>query len=469
MDRYSRTVRVRFEGGNLNKKLPAILGLVLVLIGAFVGVLFINQDTGFLPRAAPEYIPQNVRITNPTDSSFTISWVTQEPAVGFIKLGLDSDNLDTTIVDIRDQLTGSSSQFRTHLVTVSGLEASTIYYFRLGSQDNKLYDNDGAAYTHQTGPTLTGNPPSDTAYGTILTPAQTPASGALVYISLENTAPLASIVREDGSWAVNLSQARTANLQNFADYDSQTSMIQILVQDAVASQTLVTTTAGNDQPVPDIVIGSPQDHSGGSNSNPPDSSPAQISKFSLVPIVVTDPENSPIEITTFPQDGVVTGLNAPVIEGTAPAGSILTLTLQSAPVYTAAIQSDTDGAWVWTPPNPLTPGEHTLTVTYTDENGKVHTLTRSFVVASSDTGNLPSYTATPSATLTPTSSPTAATTPKPTSISTPTPIIRSSLPATDSGIPTAGNSTPTLMLLFVGLVIVTLGLVVSFKTNRYDR
>ncbi len=74
----------------------------------------------------------------------------------------------------------------------------------------------------------------------------------------------------------------------------------------------------------------------------------------------------------------------PTIQGTAPAGSTVTITVYSDPI-TVTVVADANGNWTYTLAEPLASGPHTVVVAAQDPNsGTSHTATLAFVVA---TGN----------------------------------------------------------------------------------
>jgi hypothetical protein len=449
----------------LKKRIPTIVGLFLLLIGVVSGVVFINQGTNFLPRAAPEYTPQKVKITNITDSGFVVSWITQEPTSGYIKYADNPVNLATTAVDDRDQLSGTSGEYRTHYVSLQNLKPQTAYYFKLGSQKDQLYDNNGQPFSISLPATLDQRPEADTVFGTVVTAVDTPAEGAIIYLSLDGTTPLSALVKQNGNWAANLSLTRTVDLTTFATYDPNSSRINILVQSNQGESTTAVTTTGNDQPVPTIVLGKPNNFAETSppaTPSPPTDSPASSnnsgsSKFNLNPLS-TDAGSS-VTITNLPADGQFTSPQ-PEFQGTAPPNTTLTISVHSPVAHTGTTTSDAQGNWQWLVPAPLTPGDHHLSLTYTDSQGIVHQLETDFAINPVSLQQVDlAYAATPSASPTPT--PTPIPTPSPTPIPSPTP--RTTVVASESAQIVAGSTTAGISLAIFGIILIGLGFVVKLS------
>jgi hypothetical protein len=472
----------------LKKRIPTIIGLILLIIGAIAGVLFIDQRTNFLPKAAPEYTPQQVKITNITDTGFVVSWVTTEPTIGFVRYGDTAIGLSKTATDDRDQLAGSSGQYRTHYVTIQGLTPSQTYYFKLGSQDEQLYDNNGQPFSIPLPPTLTDSTTTNTAFGTVLTQVDTAAEGAIVYVSIDNASPLSALVKQNGNYAANLSLARTTDFSQYADILIPETTINLLVQSNPTDTTTATTIVGNHQPIPTIIMGqtnnfapssveipnptpditedSPSPTNDPSVATPPPTS-NQSSTFPLYNMV--DEGAVGLTITTLPQDGVNIISAQPEISGTAPPNTRLTITVHSPTAITAPLTSDESGNWSWLVPEPLDPGDHTLVISYQDDSGVVQQITRYFTIQAAGLSQVDlAYSATPSAsptpapTTSPTPTPSASPTPLPTLAPTPSPVPEPTptpiSTATNSAHLVAGTTTTTTAILVIGGLAAAAGL-----------
>ena len=89
-------------GSAINKfKIPTLLGLGIILLGIGVGVFLVLRQQTFLSSAAPSQTPQNITVSNITDSEVSISWQTSNPSLGFVTFG-QSDANEQTVLDDRD-------------------------------------------------------------------------------------------------------------------------------------------------------------------------------------------------------------------------------------------------------------------------------------------------------------------------------------------------------------------------------
>jgi hypothetical protein len=240
----------------MKKRIPTMVGLGVLVIGLIVGVIFLGTGPGvFAPRATPETTPSQIKLTNVTDSGFTVSFFTAESTPGFVKYGTEVDAVKSQTGDDRDQLSGTVGSYQLHHITVRGLKPSTSYYYLIGTGTNASFDNNGAPFTVKT--TEKGGAPSaaKTAYGNILSAAGNPVNGAIVYVSLPEVGEMSSLTKASGGWAIPLSNARTADGSGYAII-TETDVLTVLVQGLTANETSnVTVSVAESQPVADITLG----------------------------------------------------------------------------------------------------------------------------------------------------------------------------------------------------------------------
>ena len=185
-----------------DRRIPTALALFILLIGLFAGMILVRNASRWLVGAKPEITPKQIKITNITDSGFTVSWITDEQTSGFVQYGTGKE-LSFTTPDDRDQLSGQQGKFWTHHVTIKNLKPATNYFFKINS-GGKTFDNNGRSHQVLTAPAVEGTmPANDIVYGTIIKQDGSPAEGVIVYLSLANAAPLSTLTKASGSWAVS--------------------------------------------------------------------------------------------------------------------------------------------------------------------------------------------------------------------------------------------------------------------------
>ncbi len=239
----------------LDRRIPTLVGLAVLVIALISGTLLIGAPSMFAPRATPETTPTRTKITNVTDNSFTVSFVTAEKTAGFAKYGTDANSLKSQSGDDRDQLTGTVGTYNTHHVSVRGLEQNTTYHFVLGTGSGSTFDNNGSPFTVKTARRSGAPSAAKTIYGSVSGDNGAPADGAIVYVKLDGAGEMSSLVKNSGSWAVPLSNARTPDGSGYAPVTDE-NKITLTVQGPQPTQSAeLTATVKDAQPVPAISLG----------------------------------------------------------------------------------------------------------------------------------------------------------------------------------------------------------------------
>src|SRR3989344_1654979 len=134
------------------KRIPTILGIILILVGIIVASLLTQNGVRLAIDALPGQPPQNIQPDgNISDSSVTISYTTGVAATGMVNFGKTA-SLGKTVLDDRDQKI--PKPHRAHHVTVSGLEPETTYFFSIISGDTTFFTDDNKPFTFTTGPNI---------------------------------------------------------------------------------------------------------------------------------------------------------------------------------------------------------------------------------------------------------------------------------------------------------------------------
>lgn len=441
----------------IEKRVPTILGLVVLILGVTAGVFLVSQRQFFRLAASQEFSPVDVRITNTTQDSFTVSWATEKETQGGVIFGTDKSSLKNT--------KSEEQRGTTHHIGISGLKPKTTYFFKiLGG--GETFDQNGQSWQHTTGTTLSLRE-ADIISGTVHGQNKQPASRVLVYISLDGSAPLSAISDQEGKFSINLSSTRTANLNNFASYDDA-SQIAIFAKFETSGVSSAKARVGNARPLPPIVLGQVHDFTKKSTSTDTTSPKSNIqtptnnnqtqksseSRFNLETLASQTSTSTALTIEN-PDEGEKISTTKPEFFGKAPVNSTLEITVESSLVR-ETITAMPDGSWQWSPKTPLTTGAHKLTVTTKPASGSPQTQVRNFtIVASAAIGGSPAFVSTPSASPSPT--------PKPTPTAKPTASPSSSIPSTSSGTPVAGDLTMTFVLFILGIGSTFAGLILFRK------
>ncbi len=432
------------------RRIPTIIGILVLILGTAAGIILVATSKQFKLGASPDIAPQDVRITNITESSFTVSWITDKPTIGYIKYGTSANslNLNTTAPQTAQSI---------HWAQVQSLSPGSQYFFKINSGGSD-FDNNGIPWTTSTGPQISqAQPSSSMLSGSVEDQGGLPAIGVVVYATIQGASPLSAYTSANGSWVIPLNTARSSDLSRYATISPDTSLIQIFVQGGIAGVSTAQAYPKGANPTPTIKLGQIYDFRNQVSSAPGENPSTTLNlptstgsgSFNLNQIASTSGAPKAVAVTSIKNGEVIT-TTKPQIIGSGTPGTKITLTIKSTP-QTATVTVGANGTWVWTPPSNLEPGTHTLTVSWTDASGILQTLTRTFVVSAASG---PAFVSTPSASPIATLGGTLLPTPTPSS--TLSGVTRVTLPATAGAVPVSGTLTPTLALSMMGI-----GLVVS--------
>jgi hypothetical protein len=444
-------------------KIPTIIGLIVLVFGLAAGVLLVGSQRFFRLGAEAELAPKDVRLSNISDNSFTVSWVTDKETGGFVKWGETAESLDKTELD---EVGGEGI---THTASIRGLSPEKVYYFKINSGGDD-FDNSGIPWQVTLAPSLPVPDKTNLVSGSVLTESGQPAKNALVYITLGGGSLLSSVTSDSGSWVIPISQTRSQDLTGFIDIDEKNTLMEISVNagvDGVANAQIYPQSA---KPVPAIILGETHDF-----KNLPPSEISEIPQASIgLPEESTPSSKFEVEEQTQVQtsqtvtlesleEGEVVSSTKPEFFGEGPVGITISITVESEPV-TGSVRVSPVGDWNWSPPAGLSEGTHRVTISWRDAQGILRTLTRTFVVQAAEG---PAFESTPSASLTPTPTPTPSPTLTPTP--TPTPTVTGTPAATASPtispVADSGSLTPTILLSIMGVSVIAFAFLVWKKSE----
>jgi hypothetical protein len=407
--------------------------------------LVYNKLTPLISRASVSQTPQDVMISNISDTTFSVSWITQEATNGIIAVE-EVGGTKYTSFDDRDQVPASPSEkpkigtYTTHMVTVRGAKPSTTYRVRL-IVNGKSFQNGNTPYEIKTGTAISEQASTiEPAFGTITLSNEQAAEGAIVYLTPEGGQLLSTLVTASGSWVIPLHHARTADLQTYLPTTERLDE-NITAQTAQGDASALTDTL-NDNPVPAMVIGKQYDFR---KIQAQTTTSQQLAANTAPTVLGESTQAPPTGMVTFaqPTEGAALATNLPLIAGTGIPGQSVLLIIGMSDPYTDSVLINADGTWKYTPKKTMNPGKQSITMTTVDAQNKSVAMTHMFEILKSGTQVLGD--ATPSATLIP----------------TPTIVATSSDSSTLAGqpIPTTGSPIPLYLLLVLGVGLLTGGFV----------
>ncbi len=172
-----------------------------------------------------------IAVTSVAESSFAVSWVTDQPADGYVLYGTDQNRPDawTRVDDVR----GPGYQGYTHYVSVENgdpgaVAHSTKYYFSVTSTQTTVSVSGPSPLSVTTGAAPLGQAPEPNFFSGIVRYSNaSPAAGVLVFVTLQRPvvgmAPVTSqrlsgLTDISGTFSIDVSRARHDSSGTLGDY-----------------------------------------------------------------------------------------------------------------------------------------------------------------------------------------------------------------------------------------------------------
>lgn len=432
-------------------KIPTILAIVILLAGTFAGVFYLNFRQVFKIGASTSAQPKDVRISNISDNSATISWTTDSQTSDFLSWGVTEGSISTV-----ENESVNGEKFFTHSISLSGLKPSSDYFFKINSEGAD-FDNNGVPWKFTTGTTLAINPFTEVISGSVINTSGQPVNRALIYITIDGY--LASTVTSDtGNFVYQLGNVRTPDFQGYTQIDPQTTLLQVSASDGVGGSASAQIFPQSANPIPPMVLGQVYDFRNlqpSSNNQAPSANlslPSVASQESKFNVVSASPSASTKSVVLESlSEGETITTTQPEFFGKGPPGATITIEVRSQDPITGDVTVPSSGSWSFSVPTNLAPGAHSVTITWKDATGITRSLTRNFIVQASE---LPAFEATPSGSASPTATPLATLaplatiTPEPTATGSPAPV------------PITGDLTPTILMIMMGLAVMAFSFIV---------
>ncbi len=376
------------------KRISTFLALFMITIGIVATSFLVKRGTNFIGKAGPSELPQNILVTNISDTSFTVSYKTSDSVLGTISFGTDK-NLGSNSLDDRDQIDGNVKNYNIHSITAKNLKPKTLYFFIILSGQN-TFSNNGQSFEVTTGPLLENNPPDQLPLSgkTVLSNGSPPKEG-IVYLTTEKSQTFSSLIKSDGSYIIPLNSLRSSDLTSYSILSKTQPLKMFFMAQDEESNVLISSKDIN--PVPLVTLSKDYDFT--ANNTPSASSSGRIGFPSLQATEnIKDPKIIiPKEDQTFTD-------SQPLFKGTASPGASLKIIINSQTALETEVKADNNGSWTYRPTNPLSVGEHTISIITKDKFGISKTITQAFTVYAQ--GSQVTESATPSATPTLTITPT---------------------------------------------------------------
>ena len=457
----------------LQKRMPTLLGFILVGVGISLSSWFLQTGVLFPTEAGVGSTPQNVRISNVSDSAFTLSFTTTDAVIGSVSYGTTSTD-EKQALDLRDKASGTPKEYTVHYIEVENLKPGTTYLYKIISGGEE-YQKSGAAFTFITPGTVNGTVSKPLVISGQVQLSNDDSSG-IVYASLPDSQVVSSLIKSDGTFSISNNNLRSKDFLPGVSF-SESTQVNILVTSGSGSSK-ITATLGTSNPLP--IVSLSQNYNFTLGSEPigefDASNSADLEGFPSFTVDV-DEENveDAVEITT-PETNEGFSDQQPQFNGRALPNADVEVIVHSDEEVKATVKANSRGSWTFRPSSRLSPGEHTITIRTRDSFGILKEIQQSFVVyaeGSQFTDPSVSPVRTPTATRVPSPtprvslSPTVAVSPTPTLtvIPSPSPTLFVVAPSISPVQPVPDAGSPYLILSgLVGIVTLSAGLFVLFMS-----
>src|SRR3989344_3043097 len=269
-----------------NKRIPTLFGIGLVAISVLLTSFFIKNPTFFKSSASLIDEPQNITITNISDTSFTVSYLTKDILPGTISFGKDT-NLGFTEIEDLDRQKGSISSRTIHVTTLSNLAANTKYYFAINSGQTTFLNNN-APFEAVTGPSISAPVvPQIPINGKVILPDGNVPTQTIVYLTILGAQSLSTPVNENGNFSFIFDFLRSEDLSTYFNLEDDSNVKITFVNELFSSRVLSLYNQTN--PLPTIALSSNYDFTFESNISTSSASP-KVGGFQEI---LPSPSNKP--------------------------------------------------------------------------------------------------------------------------------------------------------------------------------
>jgi len=373
-----------------NKRFPTLVGVSLIVVGIILTTYL--AEIGVIPiiGAAPGDNPKNIRVTNVSNSSFTVTYTTDQSVVGTVSVlnGAPSQ----LFIDDRDGQ--SPLPHFLHTITLKNLPAKTTISYSILS-GKSTYLNQSSPFTQTTADKISQSPsdsPPITGKTVEIDGSIPPES--LVYITTDGGQNISTYSNSQGLYATNLF-IRSSNFSSAIQFQDKTKL-QLLALGPNGRQSQVILFAKSSNPVPTITLSQNYDFT--QSETPIASGSALPIGFPLFGLDTTIQASESPKIDV-PQDNETFTDSMPMLHGKVLPNETVSIVIHSDEKISTSVTADQYGNWSYQPAGSLSPGIHTISITSKDQFGILKTIVKTFTILAS--GTQVAEAATPSATLTP--------------------------------------------------------------------
>jgi len=355
------------------KGIPSWLAYTFILImTAIISLALKGNSTKIISRADKNLMPNQIAVSNLTNTTATIHFITKNRVKTYLNL-IDPSGNKLIKFDFRDQNQQTARQL--HYFQLNQLKPNLKYRVEIYVEKQKYYREIEFKTLNFSYPSINNTP----IFGKVLNSDLTPSENTLVKVKISSDNPYtySTLTKATGEWIITLPFAIDKNRQeivlkpeqvltlNFLDQNLKHSSVKVIYKEA--------------KPLRSIILGQNYD----------------FTKPDLILGIKTRQIN---RLITAPKDGSILFSSYPTFRGQAKEHSLVKLVIEPN-VANLLITTDNSGGWKYIPLKPLPPGKYQAYAKQNKQEKRIN-----FTVGKSGEAVLGE--ATPSASLTPLPSPT---------------------------------------------------------------
>lgn len=378
--------------GLWNKRMPTLPAFILLFVSIWVTSYLIQTRVIFTGRASIDKTPQNVKISNITDSSFTVSFTTNAKSTSGLSVEEAGKN-SHLVYDDRNKKTETQNEFYSHYITASDLSPQTPYNFIIIADGESYYDGN-QKYFVRTAPPIPETLSSQTSIiGKGLLPDGEESQDTIIELKIGGGQLITALTKTNGEFTIPTNSIRKEDLSEYLKIDPETP-ITITLQRQDLSSTLKTLFKNADS-LGNLTLGQNYDFI---ETREIESS----TRSSVLRAPSPKVTQGTIRILSPRENESFVDMR-PLFKGAALPNQKVKITIESE-VIIDEVTADRNGAWSYRAPTPIGSGQHKITIETIDSFGVSKILTANFTVFAQGSQVAESATpsATPAITLTPT-------------------------------------------------------------------
>ncbi len=264
-------------------RIPTLLAIIFLAAALALGVFLYRENQLLDQKRQQNFIPENIQISNISDSSVTVSWETKNLVRGSViyaekeflnqricnllttsciralkEAAFPSDNdLPQEASDIRGA--GSNNVYLTHFIVLNKLKAGSEYHFRI-KEDQFLFPPKALTFKTTKG-SAEKTLPQKPLVGKVVDLSLKPIGEALVSLKIPQASLLTTISSSSGSFLIPLVNIYKEDLSTPINLTEKTFATLTIKKGNQKSEINISLPIANDRSLPTITLGENLDFS----------------------------------------------------------------------------------------------------------------------------------------------------------------------------------------------------------------